>query len=100
MDVVTLAGLVKLELRSGTTVRWCDGGVTTHAGESYAAHHAVFGSIAAIEAMTDGIGDEVPALKLTLFPAVAAAAAELAVPGNQGSRLRLWIAEVALSSSR
>lgn len=94
MDRVLLAGLIKIELRSGPVIRWCDGGAAAWDGETFSAGDPVFGSIGAIEALTEGAAEEVPAMKLTIFPAAAATAGQLAVPGNQGSRVRMWIAEV------
>jgi len=44
--------------------------------------------------LTEGVGDEVPALKMVFLPNSTAAAAELAQPGWQASPMRFWIAEV------
>jgi hypothetical protein len=94
MDSVTLTGLLKIEMRSGPTLRFCDGGLVTWGAETFAAKDDVFGAIGSLDALEEGVGDEVPALRLTFLPASTAAAAALVQPGWQGSPVRFWIAEV------
>ena len=89
-----LTGLLKLELRDGRTLRMCDGGWTPWAGEKFIARDPTFGILGAMESFEEGVGDEVPSFSLTFLPRSTAAAADLAAPGMQGSRLRLWIAEL------
>ena len=93
MDSVMLAGLIRVDLPE-ETIRLVDGGVLNWNGELYRSADPVFGSIGAAEPLTEGVGDEVPALRLTFLPASTAAAATLSRPGYQGSRVRFWIAEV------
>lgn len=50
-----------------------------------------FGKLGGIEALTDGVGDQAPALSITFIPADGAAAADLSSPAFQGSRIRLWL---------
>lgn len=94
MRHVRLSGLLKLELRDGRTIRLCDGGWVPWASEKFIARDPTFGIIGSMEALEEGVGDEVPAFSLTFLPASTAAAVDLAAPGMQGSRLRLWIAEL------
>jgi len=93
IDRICLAGLLKLEL-PGHTVLLCDGGTLLFEGDTYLSEDSVFGTIAAIEAVTEGIGDQAPAATITFAPQPDAAAADLSNAAMQGSRLRTWIAEV------
>lgn len=93
MDRVMLAGLVKIELPDAT-IRLCDGGFVKWGDEIFDAEDPVFGTIGAVEAIEEGIGDELPALRMTFLPRSTAAAADLSQPGYQGARERKWIAEV------
>ena len=90
MDTVGLIGLLKIELPDAT-VRLCDGGFIEFDGETYTSKDPVFGTIASIEALAEGVGDEIPALELTLFPLGPAGA--LSQPGFQTSRVRFWMGE-------
>lgn len=94
MRRIRLSGLLKLELRDGRVMRICDGGWVPWGAEKFVARDPTFGILGAMEAFEEGVGDEVPAFSLTFLPATTAAAADLAAPGMQGSRLRLWTAEL------
>jgi hypothetical protein len=93
MDRILLCGLLKIELPAHT-IRLCDGGFLTFGGEDYASSDQYFGTIGGLEALSEGVGDEVPGSRLTFLPDSNAAAATLSAPGMQGSRIRFWIAEV------
>lgn len=92
MEAVGLVGLCKIELPDGD-VLLCDGGFITWGAETYRAKDAVFGMIASIDALGEGVGDEVPALEMSLYPAGEAEPGDLSQPGFQTSRCRFWIAE-------
>lgn len=94
MQSVVLTGLLKLELRDGRTIRLCDGGFVPWGAETYRATDDIFGVVGSLDTFEEGVSDEVPAFAMTLLPVSTAAAAELSAPGMQGSRLRLWIAEL------
>lgn len=98
MDTVTLSGLVKVELAGGDTLRLSDGGIVTWGAETFESKDALFGSIGGLDPLTEGVGDEVPALRMTFLPVSTAAAADLTQPGWQTSRVRFWIAEVTQST--
>src|SRR3546814_15206260 len=73
-----VVGLLKIELPDAT-IRLLDGsGQLVFDGETYTGRDRVFGSLAAVEAIEDGVGDEAPALNFTLLPASDAASAALA----------------------
>ena len=91
--MTALAGLLKIELPTAT-VRLCDGGRVIWGSESYTARDVVFGTVGGLDGLTEGIGDEVPALSLRLLPAGSAEADDLVQPGYQTARTRFWIAEV------
>ena len=99
MDRIALIGQLKIELL-GHNVLLCDGWFITWNGETYRSTDPVFGSIAAVEGMSEGQGDEIPALDLTLLPPGTTAPAALSKPGYQRSRVRFWIAEYDVDSGQ
>jgi len=98
MQTVTLSGLVQIDLRGGDTLRLCDGGVVTWGVNTFTAKDATFGGIGSLEPLSEGVGDEVPALRMTFYPESTAAATDLVQPGWQASPMRFWIAEVDRST--
>lgn len=92
MNRLALIGLLKIELPA-ETIRLCDGGFIEFDGETYQSVDPTFGTIASLQALTEGVGEEIPALELTLNPAGDSAAADLSQPGFQKSTVRLWIGE-------
>lgn len=92
---VGLTGLLKIELPS-RTVRLSDGGITVFAGETYAPIDDELGSIAGIDGIAEGVGQEIPALNVRLAPPGPVAVTALSVGAIQQSRVRLWLAEYDL----
>lgn len=99
-DRVWLFGAVLLDLNDGRQVALVDGarqvtfdpdgsGLVTFKGE-----HAQFGTMVGLEPPDDGAGDQAPNMSLDLAPAKAADAVDLAQPGMQGSRVRLWLGAI------
>ena len=90
----TVFGAVAIALPGGN-VNLLDGaGVLSFGGRTYVGRDATYGTLAAIENLTDGTGDEAPALSITLLPASDAAAASLAAPTMQGSQVLIHIGAV------
>jgi len=98
VQTTTLSGLVQIDLRGGATLRLCDGGIVTWGANVFASKDNTFGSIGGMEPLSEGVGDEVPALRMTFFPESTAAAADLVQPGWQASPMKFWIAEVDRST--
>lgn len=74
------------------TLRLLDGsGFVTFNGGTFVSRDPVFGTLAAAEEIGDGVGDEAPAIGLTLLPASDAAAAALASPAMQGSMVQIFV---------
>lgn len=95
MQRVSLIGLLKIDL-PGQTVRLCDGGFVpawNEPGVNYTSADPVFGTIASLEALTEGLGEEIPAMELALNPAGDSAPADLSQPGFQRSQVRVWIGQ-------
>jgi hypothetical protein len=92
MRTVSLAGLLKIELPTAT-VRLCDGGLIRWSSETFTSKDATFGTIASLDALSEGVGDEVPALEMALNPTNSAVPSDLSQPGFQTARVRFWIAE-------
>ncbi|MDG6079748.1 hypothetical protein E3U23_11165 [Erythrobacter litoralis] len=97
MQRIAMIGLLKIELPEHT-VLLCDGGFIRWNGDTYRSADPVFGSISSVDGMTEGQGDEIPALDLTLLPPGTTAPVELSKPGYQRSRVRFWIAEYDVDS--
>ncbi len=93
IDRVLLAGLMKIELPI-RDVLLCDGGFVRWGDDTYEVEDPDFGVLVGFEALTEGVGDEAPAGVLSLATPSTAAAAILSRPGYQGSRVRLWLAEI------
>jgi len=96
MEIVTLVGIVEIVLRGtgAPVIRLCDGGFVNFGGNIYSGSDAAFGTIAAVEPISEGVGDEIPAGRISFLPVSTASAATLSQPGYQGSRMRFWIGEV------
>jgi hypothetical protein len=89
---VGFAGLIKIEFPANE-LRLCDGGFIDWGADRYTSNSATFGTIAALEAVTEGIGEEVPVFELTLLPPGDTPTSTLAAPGYQAARARFWLAE-------
>lgn len=103
MESVTLAGLVQIDLPPDLlpepSLRFCDGAFVRWGGDLFESGDPDFGVIGAVEAVEEGTGDEIPALRMTFLPALTAAAAMLSRPEYQGCTVRSWIAEVDLATN-
>lgn len=92
MSHIALTGLVKIELPD-RTLRFCDGGFFVYEGDTYRSKDAVFGTIGALQTMSESVGDVVPAVVLTILPPDSTAPEEISQPGNQTSPAKFIIAE-------
>jgi hypothetical protein len=91
---VAIFGAVEI-LLPGYTLRLLDGaGAVTFGGRTFVGLDPTFGAIDSIEEISDGGGDEAPAVTLTLNPSGDAAAATLAASNMQGSQVSMWIGAV------
>lgn len=89
----TVFGAVKIELPDAT-ICLVDGGIVTFGGDTYVSKNDTFGALAAVDRIRDGVGDEAPALSITLLPAGDAEAAALSSPTYQGSPVTLYLGAV------
>jgi hypothetical protein len=92
MNIVSLVGLCKIELPAGDA-NLCDGGFIVFDSETYRSADALLGTIASIQPVSEGVGNEIPALEMVFLPPEATTPAEMVQPGWQTSRARFWIAE-------
>jgi len=92
MTTVSLTGLLQIDLPEAT-LRYCDGGFFEFNGGTFRAKDPVFGTVGAVQSLSEGVGDSVPALTMTLLPPDTSSAAEIAKPGHQTARVRFWVAE-------
>lgn len=98
MDRSCLSGLIQVDLPE-QTIKLCDGSFVKWGAEMFDAEDPDFGTIGSMETIEEGVGDEIPALRMTFLPKSTAAAAVLSSPEYQGCRVRMWIAEVDLSTN-
>jgi hypothetical protein len=87
-----LAVLVKMETPDGD-VRLCDGGWFDFDSERYLQADPVWGTLGSVTGMNEGIGNEVPALQMTLLPPGTTEPGDLDQEGMQLSESWWWIAE-------
>lgn len=92
MNTIALIGLCKIELPGGD-VRLCDGGFIVFDGETYRSADDLLGTVASVEGLSEGVGNEIPALEMAFYPPESSTPGELAQPGWQTSRARFWIGE-------
>lgn len=90
----TVFGAVEIALPNHTIRLLSGSGIVVFDGKTFAGRDATYGTIMAIEDLTDGTGDEAPALTLTLAPASDAAAADLASAAMQGSQVSMWLGAI------
>lgn len=96
MNRIGLIGLCKLELPDGDALL-CDGGFIKWSADTYRSKHPVWGTISSIQALSEGIGNQVPALELVMIPA-STDVTDFSAPGLQTSRVRFWIGEFNVES--
>lgn len=89
---IGLTGLCQIDFPD-RVVRLCDGGFFEFNGGTFRDKDAVYGTIGGIEGFETGVGDTLPALKMTLLPPEGSAPALVSKPGNQTSRVQFWIGE-------
>lgn len=87
-----ITGLLKIELPDHT-VLLTDGGVTEYNGDTYSASDSLLGSLASIDTISEGVGQEIPALELGFAPPSNVAVTALSSGAIQQSVVRLWVAE-------
>jgi hypothetical protein len=82
-------------LLPGYSLRLVDGpGVLTLFGNAYTGRDATYGVLGALEAISDGVDQSAPALKVTLLPPTETATATLADPAAQGSQFVVYTGAV------
>ena len=90
----TIFGAVEIILPNHT-IRLLDGsGIVAFNDKVFTGQDATYGTLYAMEDLTDGTGDEAPAIQITLAPASNAAAADLASASHQGSQVTIWLGVV------
>lgn len=93
--VATIFGALQIELPD-YTLRLLSGPAALKGApwSSFVGRDPTFGIWAAVADIRDGGGDEAPRISITLFPASDAAAATLAAPNMQGSKVSIWLGVV------
>jgi hypothetical protein len=86
-----ITGLLEITL-PGRTIRFCDGGKIDWGSDTYLAQDSVFGVIASIGNLAEGIAGELPKLEVTFHPAGGASPGDLSSAAYQGSGVKFWLA--------
>jgi hypothetical protein len=92
MAALALTGLMAITLPS-RTVRLCDGGRIIWGANAFSGRDAVFGVIASISNLSEGIAGELPKLDVTLNPADISDPAALSDAAFQNSAVQFWLAD-------
>lgn len=87
-------GAISFELPEYTLNLLDGAGVLTFGGKTYVGEDATYGVLSDVDELSDGTGDSAPAFQVTLLPNGEAAAASLASPTMQGSRVTVWVGVV------
>ena len=90
---IIISTLVKVELPN-RTVRICDGGVLVLNGSVYQSEDPLYGTLAAGDSITEGVGEEAPAAAISFYPNSNAATEDLTHPSIQWSPVSIWVASV------
>ena len=93
MHSLSLMTILRIALPGGVVIRLTDGGFVTYQGETYQGLDPVFGTIGSVQSMAEGVGDEIPALEITLLPPETSGPAQLTAPGYQNSIVQLAMGE-------
>lgn len=97
MRQVAITGLIKITLPDHT-ITLCDGGFFNYGGDTYYAKDDIFGVISSVDGLSEGIGDEVPAMRIGFKPPGTSEPADLSKPGYQNSQVIARIAEYDVES--
>lgn len=92
-DVIWLAGLIEMQLPTGT-VRMSDCAAVKWGATLYDGVDANFGSVAAIGDIEEVIADELPSWAITFNPPDDTSAVTIASPEYQGARIICHLAEI------
>lgn len=91
---IMIAGLVSIALPDHT-IRLCDGSAAIRFGDDvFTGRDEIYGVLGEVEVISEAVGDQVPAVEMTLIPPSLAAAAALANPVNQGAPVLFWLASI------
>lgn len=79
----------------GYTLRLLEAsGEVTFGGMTFRGYDETYGVIDAVDAPSDGFGDQAPQLSFTIIPPNATAVGTLVNPAMQGSRIRIWMGAI------
>lgn len=90
--MIGLTGLLRVDLPTGV-VRLCDGAFFDFGGARYFASDPILGTIASVNDLSEGLGNEIPALDITFNPLGPIAISALSQAALQRRSIRLWLAE-------
>jgi len=80
------------------TMRLTDGGFVRWGGNVFRSKDPLFGVIGSVGNLSEGVGEEVPVLNLTMLPPSTTAPSFLSQPGDQSAPARFWLAEIDIAA--
>lgn len=90
---VLLAGFLRIQFPD-YTLRLVDGGTVQWGAETFVSRDDRFGTIGAMSAIAEEVGDTAPAVDVSLIPPSLADAIELANAAMQGAPARIWMGAI------
>ncbi len=91
-----LVGLVEIILPE-YNLRMCDGsGKVTWDSKVFLNPDPTYGTLSTIDEISDGSADDAPAVSISIIPPTNTAAANIANPTFQGSKVSIWMAAIDL----
>lgn len=90
LAVEVLLPFKELRLMNGASMVRFPADATYPAGRLFVGEDPDYGTLGALEAVTEGLGTQSPTMRLTILPPTRSAAAQLNLPSNQDSEIRLF----------
>lgn len=91
---VVVVGAIEIVLPEHTIRVLTGSGQISFGGKTFTGADDTYGTLVSVEDLTDGTGDDAPALQLSFAPASNAAAASLGNASHQGSAVTIWLCVV------
>ena len=97
MNRFSVMGLCQIDLPT-RSVYLCEGGFLAWGGNTFVSSDSMLGTISSIDALEEGVGNQVPAMQVTMLPPSTSGPADLAQPGWQKCHARFWQANYDASA--
>lgn len=89
-----LFGAIKIDIAGGAISLLDGASEVTFGGDTYRGADDIYGTLAEIDGIRDGVGDQAPRFRITLNPKDGGTAAQLASPANQGAVVTAFLGAI------